>query len=133
MKKLSDVLAFVLAGGRPIVTFNAQIEQCEAYAEAGMKARIIGGRQNETDVLVFDLDYSEFDVHNQALERATYYDKAQVPCLTAREAGFYKPVEDVYLTPTDDTEGVFSIALRKLASASGYWPSLNCAHPSESR
>ena len=47
-------------------------------------------------VLKIFFDFDEFDAHNSPLESAHYYDKEQNPCLTAKQAGYYKPQDDLY-------------------------------------
>lgn len=97
----------VQSGVRPVVTFTKSIEDCEGYAEANMRARVTGARFKHDDMLVFAMDFSEFDDFNRPLESANYYDKEGAAVLTAREAGYYKPVDDYFLMP--DVEAPFAV------------------------
>lgn len=92
----------------PQVTFEKECGDLEGYAEPGMKARVLYAALIQHDVLKVTVDFGPFEAHNQPLESADYYDKTGVACLTAREAGYYKGVEDYYLTPNKGPE-YFSI------------------------
>jgi hypothetical protein len=105
---LLDLLELIQQGVRPAVTFtspvkgaNTSIEDLESYAEPGMRARILGASVNRDDVLRLHVDFDEFDAHNASLESSNYYDKEGQARLTARQAGFYKPQDDLYFTPSD--------------------------------
>lgn len=81
------------------------------YAEKGMKAKILRIEIQEDShdphyqVWKLRVDYSDFDEHNRKLESATWYDKHNSPCLTARQANGYKPQEDFYIN--QDTLGTY--------------------------
>lgn len=97
MQTIRDLLEALQNGKRPVVTFKDGISEKESYAEAGMRARIVGLSAPDRDgVLKLFFDFAEFDVHNTAFESANYYDKNQKPVLTARQAGFYKPQDHMY-------------------------------------
>lgn len=88
---------------KKIVEFTPRIEEMEAYAETGIRARILsitaeGTSRKELDehIYIIKFDYSEFDEFNTRYETANYYDKNGVPCLTARQSGFYNPQEKIY-------------------------------------
>ena len=96
-----------------VVTFTKNIEDMEAYPEAGMKARIarIDVDTSSTDLhdhmYTITFDYSEFDQFNTQFESANYYNRDHVACLTAREANMYQVREKIYfgspkLFPFDD-------------------------------
>lgn len=80
------------------VQFTDAAEDLECYAEIGMKAVLLEARQDHPEVWVLFLDYAPFDAHNLPLEQSNYYDKNHNPCLTAREAGFYKARDTIYLS-----------------------------------
>lgn len=73
------------------------------YAEPGMKAQMLSIEIVEdsldpaVQVWKVRLDYSVFDGHNKKLESADYFDSNRVPCLTAREAGMYRPIDWLYI------------------------------------
>ena len=77
----------------------------EDYCEPKMRARLVAlavdDMLDEPHNWVWRLvvDYSEFDEYNKTLESANYYDKNNVPRLTAREARLYKAVDTLYVTP----------------------------------
>lgn len=97
MKTIRDLTEALRAGSRPVVTFCEGIGEKESYAEAGMRARILGATPMDHDgVLRLTFDFAEFETHNASFESANYYDKGGKPVLTARQAGYYKPQEDLY-------------------------------------
>lgn len=87
---------------KPVVRFTSVIEDIEGYLEAGMMARITKVTEPDTDgVFQVFYDLSEFDEYNRQFEKANYYDSNMVPCLTAREKGYYKPQDDYYTEATE--------------------------------
>jgi hypothetical protein len=99
--------------------FQKGIEEFEVYAEPGMKARIINVRaydlsdENPKDhVYVIQFDFGEFEDFNAQYEQYNYYDNRGVPCLNARQAGFYEKVDEVYFSSPlyEDWSKYFEIA-----------------------
>jgi len=87
-----------------VVRFTSKIEEQEAYAEAGMHARLVSATLDaQMNLVVYVFDYSEFDALNQALESHDYFDKDGKPTLTAREAGHYSSRETCYCYPEEET------------------------------
>lgn len=107
--KTSDLAALIQRGIRPVVTFNKSSQGPMTYVEAGMRGRLTGCQEKYKGTLAFLVDLSEFEAHNKALETADYRDKNGVHCLTAREAGLYRQVIEVYVDAGDikafDIEG----------------------------
>lgn len=91
------------SGVHPVVVFKKAIEDCEGYAEAAMRARIAGARVMPDGIVEFTMDFTGLDAFNQPFESTNYYDEKRVACLTARQAGFYKPVEVYYLDAGQET------------------------------
>lgn len=101
--KIKDLQSLLAYGKALAVEFGPRIEDAESYPEPGMRAMALRYTQDsDPEVCRVEFDFSAFDEHNKALESANYYDKKGVPCLTARQAGSYKPVADVYFTSTDE-------------------------------
>lgn len=94
---VGEFAALVKDGGRPVVTFSQDVNEIADYLEAGMRGRVIGLGRKDGDVLEIKIDLTEFDAANQLYETANYYDENQIPRLTAREAGHYKPQLSLYL------------------------------------
>ena len=81
----------------------------EAYPEGNMRATIVriepdqdSNIDPDQQVWKITFDYSKFDSHNQNFESANYYgvsSKGQdrTPTYTARETGWYTPVENIYM------------------------------------
>lgn len=110
MKTIRDLVEALRGGKQPVVTFAAGIADKDSYAEAGMRARILGQPAHEdNEVIKLRLDFEEFAAHNAPFESAHYYDKDQVPCLTARQAGYYKPQEDLYFDLDEEMARLMTI------------------------
>jgi hypothetical protein len=100
----AKLFELVKSGLTPQITFTAGCEDMEGYPEAGMKARVLAVTAEDRDIYRVKADFQSFDEHNKAFESANYYDKNGIATLTARQAGFYKPVDDFYLTPDEGLE-----------------------------
>ena len=92
-----------------VIEFKKDVDAWAQYPEANMRAQITNGRldYNEDEVGRITFDYTKFDDFNKQFESSDYYDKNQVhknqvPCLTARQAGLYNPVDTIYILLTDD-------------------------------
>lgn len=88
------------------IEFLDDIENCEGYAEIGMRGTIKNIRGDihnlndapaEEQVWIITVDYVRFEDYNLVLEKPNYYDKHGSPCLTAREAGQYNVTEEFYM------------------------------------
>ncbi len=91
-----------LRTGRPLtVEFKKGIEDCEGYAESGMRATIVAIESQRDGVMRVTMDFSAFDAFNKPFESANYYDKNGQPTKTAREAGSYSVREDYYFGEND--------------------------------
>ena len=100
----AKLFELVKSGLTPQITFTAECEAMEGYPEAGMKARVLAVTAEDRDIYRVKADFQSFDEHNKAFESANYYDKNGIATLTARQVGFYKPVDDFYLTPDEGPE-----------------------------
>lgn len=99
---IGDLVDFLGRGHSLVVSFNKEIEEKEEYAEPGMRATVLraGLPQGDGVVQIF-FDFEPHEAFNAPLEKHTYYDKSGVPCLTARQAGFYKAQDSMYFELTD--------------------------------
>lgn len=103
--QINDVLKQLQEGQRPVVELREGIHDKESYGEPNMRARIIHASGPDRDGVVrVEFDFGEFDEHNRSVESANYYDKSGAPTLTAREAGFYKPVDHMYFEADEPLE-----------------------------
>lgn len=111
MKNIIELEQAVLQGRRPIVTFLKGISDKDEYAEPGMRARVLSVVHNRHDAEVYEVnfDYGCFDAHNLQFELPTYYDKSGNPCLTARQAGRYKPHDSIYFDTGEDLSTLLAI------------------------
>lgn len=118
METMKDVVEAIQQGKLLVVTFRAGIDEKEGYAEKGMRARLIGvTNTSDAEVVSVRMDFSEFEAHNLPLESSNYYDSNQQPTRTARQAGYYKPQDDLYFVLGEkvsdlmDIEGDEAVAL----------------------
>ena len=88
---------------RPIVAFTKAIEDCEGYAEKGMRGRIIGAKVKHDGLVSLTVDFTGLDDFNKPFESANYYDKTGKPCLTARAVGRYQPREEYTVMSDEET------------------------------
>ena len=99
MAKISTTLnqtLKALAASRSVVTLGKGVEYCENYAEEGMMARIVGFRIEDGDCILLKFDFTEFDNFNRSFESSNYYDQQGHATLTARLAGYYKPIDEYF-------------------------------------
>lgn len=94
--------AAIRNGQKPVVIFLKSVEDLEGYLEPGMRGRIVAVRDEDDDLLSFTVDLAEFETFNAAFESSNYYDKDGNPRLTAREAGYYKPIEEIWSGRSDE-------------------------------
>lgn len=110
-QSFTDFARSIELGARPIVTFGPRAEELETYAETNMRARVIGTQVSlSEDTVELLVDYSEFETDNAPFEGRGYYGAKQLPTLSAREAGHYKPQEWLYVSASDAIDGWFVIA-----------------------
>jgi len=101
-------LAELLVNGATVdVECRARVEDLEDYADKGMRLTITGIRSDHDEVAVLAVSYAKYDEHNKAFEKRNYYDKTGTPCLNAREAGFYKEQDSMYVMDTDNPNDFF--------------------------
>jgi hypothetical protein len=111
MKTVMELVQMVRQGKTPVVQFKKGIEsKDDCYPEEGMRARVLHASDPDPDGCVkIVFDFEEFADHNKQYERTNYYDKHGRPSLTAREAGFYKPQDDIYFDGDEEMEGQLAI------------------------
>lgn len=87
------------------VQFTSKIEDLECYPEEGMRATIKSiyasdTRSDDPSEHIYDIkfDFTEFDKFNKAYETANYFGMDRIPNKTAREAGYYNTIEEIYFT-----------------------------------
>jgi hypothetical protein len=87
-----------------------KIEDLESYPNEHIRLTTVSASINQDDVVHLEVDYSKYEDYNSTVEQRNYYDKDHVPRLTAREAGFYRVQDTLYLmaddNPNDYFEGV---------------------------
>jgi len=104
--QIKDFVKQIQEGQRPVVEFREGILDKESYGEPNMRARVVSTSEpDQHGVVRIMFDFGEFDEHNRSVESSNYYDKSGQPTLTAREAGFYKPVDHMYFDTDEEVEG----------------------------
>ena len=112
--ELNEVL---LNGATIEVECRKKVEDLEDYADTGMRLTITGSRESHDDVVILEMSYEKYDEFNKTFEKRNYYDKDGQPCLNAREAGYYKAKDTMYVMNTDDPNEYFL----SLEDGSGRW------------
>lgn len=92
-----ELAALIKDGVHPVVTFRPSVLVYENYMEPGMRGRLVSISNERDDMFRLLIDFTEFDEFNQQFESRNYYDKNGVPCLTARESGYYKGSGHIYV------------------------------------
>lgn len=86
---------------------RSKCEDLESYVDGGMRLTVIGITEDHDDVIKLQVSYEKYEEHNKAFEKRNYYDKNGVPCLNAREAGYYTVKDTLYVMATDDPNDYF--------------------------
>lgn len=108
--KFKEVLALDEAGAPVAVECKAGVNRWDGcYPEPGMRFEVTGGVIDEPDVARLNVNYARFDEFNKAFESSDYRDKNGNGVLTAREAGWYKVTEFIYVDPDEDIDAYFTI------------------------
>lgn len=100
------------------IEFTSCVDDWEGYPEEGMRAIIVGFEWDDPELGKLFLDFEPFDAHNKELEKHNYYDKNGVACLTAREAGYYKPQDYYYTVPSNDLGRMYNFVDEEQAARS---------------
>ena len=110
MSIAQELIDRLFQGVKPVVQFKKKIEDQESCLDPNMKGRVVGYNDESEEgytCLVFEIDLSEFEEYNEQFQVRNYYDKNGIPCLTAKEAGFYRNMETFYLSGDEsDTDYV---------------------------
>jgi hypothetical protein len=108
--KFKDLLALAKAGAPVAVECKSGVNRWDGcYPETGMRLEVTGGRIDEPDVARIEVDYALFDEFNKAFESSDYRDKNGDGVLTARQAGWYKVQEFLYVDPEEEIDSYFTI------------------------
>lgn len=104
----AQVVEMLRNGLKPQVTFNSGCGILESYAEPGMKGRVVGATIGNHNIVVLKVDFESYAGHNKAFESSSYFDKQGNPTLNAREAGYYREIEDLHVM-YDEGDPLFTI------------------------
>lgn len=79
-------------------------DNLESYPDAGTRAVLVGVSFSHHDVILLHVDYTVWRSRNLEIEsyNKNYFDRNDVPCLSATEAGMYKPQDTLFVMSTDD-------------------------------
>jgi hypothetical protein len=112
MHTFSRLIEAVQAGHRPVVQFNPGIGELEGYAEKGMWARVVEAYDTGNGLARVTFDFTEFDERNRAFETACFR-KEGGGAQTARQAGHYRPQDDLPFDIGGDIAIYFSVERTK--------------------
>lgn len=106
--KMRDLIGLIASRGHVDVEFTSKIHDLETYAEPCMRATLKGVRDDHDGVLRLQVSYEKYDEYNKQFESHNYWgvlSKGQEPSAaqyTARETGWYKVEDHIYVMDTDD-------------------------------
>lgn len=106
--KMRDLIAFLASRGHVDVEFTSKTHDLETYAEPCMRATLKGVRDDHDGVLRLQISYEKYDEYNEQFESHNYWgvlSKGQDPAAaqyTARETGWYKVEDHIYVMDTDE-------------------------------
>jgi hypothetical protein len=103
----TELVNLLLKGATIEVECRKKVEDLEDYADAGMRLTIAGARESYDGVVILGVSYEKYDEFNKAFEKCNYFDKEGQPRLNAREAGYYKAKDTMYVMSTDDPNEYF--------------------------
>lgn len=106
--QFKELKQFVAAASRNVELLVPMLER-EDYPEAGMRAKLLSATSDGDGIIIVTVDYTPFEAHNATLESANYFDARGNPTLTAREAGFYTPVEKLHFSEEEVFETFFRL------------------------
>lgn len=111
---LNDLYEAVQIGFEVDVEFNTNISSISdgQNMRAGMRAVVNRIDKNNTyDMLDVYFDYTKYDEYNEQYEERIYHDENGNPCLTAREAGCYSIVENLYFECSQNNVDLASLGI----------------------
>lgn len=113
--KMIELITLLATGKEIDVEFAKRISDAETYAEPGMRATVVSITPDVDNVLKLKVNYQKFETFNEAFESHNYWgvvSKGQDPSAaeyTARETGWYKVEEQIYLMADDEVEDFMTI------------------------
>lgn len=118
IKTFAQLKALTL--GQPIeLTCKRKIEDLEAYPDENMRLTLYTIQDDGNEVMKLHVSYELYDEYNKQFENHTYFDKNHRPCLNAREAGYYKINDILYVMANDNPHDYFSVL--NVSKAYNYW------------
>lgn len=100
------------------IEFKKEAEDFEGYTEEHIRGTIVNAYKKYGDTIVLVVSFEKFDEDNRQHETANYYGP-NGSTLTARQAGYYKVQEEIYIAEELELSGYFSLL------NSGYFSLLN--------
>lgn len=104
-----EFLQLIQDGRRPVVEFKSGVEEQESCMDPGMRGRAVSAILGKDRCIVIRFDLDPFFEFNKPLARPNYYGPDGEANLTAWEAGFYKPAEDIWIDGDADIAALFEI------------------------
>lgn len=99
-----DTIEKVKALEGKIIQFGPKSEELEDYCEDKIRAKVLEVKKNCEKVFKIKVDYGMFSDYNMNHETYNYYNKTLGPFLSARQAGFYKEIDEIYLPHPEDID-----------------------------
>lgn len=97
-------------GQRSNVYCKKLIEDLENYAETNMRLTLVSARGGDVnDVVKLQVSYEKYDEFNKSFESKNYFDRGGQAVLNAREAGYYKVNDVMYLMGESNPNDYFVV------------------------
>ena len=112
---MRDLIQLIAVRGSIDVEFTKGVEDMEGYPELGMRATILNAVDQHDDVMKIRVSYEKYDEFNKQFEGHNYWGverNGQDPAsatYTARETGWYKVEEDLYVMADDDVSRTMTL------------------------
>lgn len=99
-----DTIEKVKALEGKFIQFGPRSEELEDYCEDKIRAKVLSVKKDGNDVFKMKVDYGIFSDYNMNHETHNYYNRNHEPILSARQAGFYKDIDEIYLPLPEEVD-----------------------------
>lgn len=104
-----EFLRMIHDGIRPVVEFRPGIDEQESCIDPGMRGRAVSAALDKDGLIVVQFDLEPFVEFNKPLARRDYYGPDGKASLTAWEAGYYRPIEEIWMDRDTNADAFFKI------------------------
>ena len=99
-----DLLDLLVAGKRPVIRFNKNIEDFDDGPDEGLMAKIVGYHKNDDiNFIVVMCDLKPYEKYNDKLMVADWFNDKKIPCLKWNQTSYY-PENGIYELYVEETD-----------------------------